>query len=323
MSWQVVAYDLFNVLIYPGIVFLIALALFYQWVDRRVYARAQNRYGPHHTGPRGLFQPLADMIKLLAKEDIEPSAVDKMIFRATPILLLTLVFTALFMVPITGFSSLVSFEGDLIFLIFLMTLFAIMAFLAGWGSTNRFSLVGGMRAALQTLGYEVPLAVSFIGPAILAGTLSVSNIVKWQATDGFWSILLNPLGFVIAIIGIIAVIECVPFDIPEAETEIVAGWQTEFSGRKLGLLRLTHDLELVFVSGLVVALFLGGPTGPISLIPGIIWFIIKTIIIVFIIAYIRAQFARFRIDQMVSGSWKYLVPLAILQIVILQLYLMI
>jgi NADH-quinone oxidoreductase subunit H len=180
-----------------------------------------------------------------------------------------------------------------------------------------------MRAALQTLGYEVPLAISFIGPAILAGTLSVSNIVAWQATKGFWGIILNPIGFGIVIIGIIAVIERVPFDIPEAETEIVAGWQTEFSGRKLGLLRLAHDLELVFVSGLVVALFLGGPTGPISLIPGIIWFIIKTIVIVFIIAYIRAQFARFRIDQMVGGSWKYLVPLSILQIVILQLYLMI
>jgi NADH-quinone oxidoreductase subunit H len=322
MSWQVVAYDLFSVLIYPGIVFLVALALFYQWVDRRVYARAQNRYGPHHTGPRGLFQPLADLIKLLAKEDIEPLAVDKMIFRAAPILLLTLAFTALFLVPISGIPAIVSFEGDLIFLIFIMTIFAILAFLAGWGSTNRFSLVGGMRAALQTLGYEVPLAVSFIGPAILAGTLSVSNIVKWQATEGLWNILLNPLGFGIVIVGIIAVIECVPFDIPEAETEIVAGWQTEFSGRKLGLLRLAHDLELVFVSGLVVALFLGGPTGPISLIPGVIWFIIKTIIIVIIIAFIRAQFARFRIDQMVSGSWKFLVPLSILQIVILQLYLM-
>jgi NADH-quinone oxidoreductase subunit H len=262
------------------------------------------------------------MIKLLAKEDIEPSAVDKMIFRAAPIFLLTLVFTALFMVPINGISAIVSFEGDLIFLIFVMTLFAILAFLAGWGSTNRFSLVGGMRAALQTLGYEVPLAVSFIGPAILAGTLSVSSIVAWQASDGFWSILLNPLGFIIVIIGIIAVIECVPFDIPEAETEIVAGWQTEFSGRKLGLLRLAHDLEIVFVSGLVAALFLGGPTGPIPWIPGIIWFIVKTIIIVVSIGFIRAQFARFRIDQMVSGSWKYLVPLSILQIVILQLYLM-
>ncbi len=321
MAWEVALYNLFSVLIYPGVVFLVALALIYQWVDRRFFAKLQNRYGPNYTGPIGILQPLADLMKLLAKEDIEPSAVDKHLFRAVPILILTLPLAALFMVPITESSALVSFEGDLIFIIFIMTLVAILAFLGGWGSTNMFSTLGGMRAALQTLGYEVPMAVSFIGPAILAGSLSISKIVEWQASQGFWTILLNPLGFGIVIVAFLAELERIPFDIPEAETEIVAGWQTEFSGRKLALIRLAFDLELVLASGLAAALFLGGPTGPIPSIPGVVWFIIKTLVIVLIIAYLRALFARFRIDQMVSGSWRYLVPLSILQIVILELLL--
>jgi len=322
MAWEIALYNLFSVLVYPGIVFLIVISLFYQWVDRRFFAKLQNRYGPLYTGPKGMLQPLADLIKLLAKEDIEPSAVDRPLFRAVPVLLLTLALTALFIVPVTGTIALVSFEGDLIFLIFIMSLVAILAFLGGWGSTNMFSTIGGMRAALQSLGYEVPMAISFIGPAIMAGSLSVSRIVQWQSSpSGYWAILLNPLGFGIVITAFLAELERIPFDIPEAETEIVAGWQTEFSGRKLALIRLAFDLELVLASGLTVALFLGGPTGPIPYIPGIVWFIIKTLIVVLIFSNLRALFARFRIDQMVSGSWKYLVPLSILQIVILELLL--
>ena len=193
--------------------------------------------------------------------------------------------------------------------------------MGGWSSTNRFSTLGGLRAAIQTLGFEVPLALAFIGPAILAQSLSISEIVRWQAEHGLWAIALNPLGFCIAIVALLAELERIPFDIPEAETEIVAGWQTEYSGRKLALLRFTFDLKLILAAGLITALFLGGPTGPISIIPGVIWFLIKATIIVLIFSNLRALFARFRIDQMVSGSWKYLVPLAIFQIIILQLIL--
>ncbi|MEM3004052.1 MAG: complex I subunit 1 family protein [Candidatus Bathyarchaeia archaeon] len=322
MAWEVAAYRLFSILVYPGIAFMVAIALFYQWVDRRFFARLQNRYGPIYTGPAGVLQPLADLIKLLAKEDIEPEAVDRHIFRAVPIMLLTLALTALFLVPISGPSALVRFEGDLIFMIFIISAIAILAFLGGWGSTNMFSTIGGMRAALQSLGYEIPLAVSLVGPAIMAGSLSISRIVEWQSsTSGYWTILLNPLGFGIVIVAFLAELERIPFDIPEAETEIVAGWQTEFSGRKLALIRLAFDLELVIASGLVAALYLGGPTGPIPSIPGVFWFILKTLLVVMLLANLRALFARFRIDQMVGGSWRYLVPLAILQIVILEIIL--
>jgi NADH-quinone oxidoreductase subunit H len=317
MALESALMNLFNVLVYPGVVFLIVLSLFYQWVDRRFYARLQNRFGPIYTGPAGILQPLADLIKLLSKEDIEPSAADKPFFRAVPIMIVALPITALLVIPVTGTYSIINFEGDLIFIIFIMTIVAMLAFLGGWASTNMFSTLGGVRAALQTLGYEVPMAISFMGPAILAQSLSISKIVMWQWSNGVWTILLNPLGFAIVIIAFLAELERIPFDIPEAETEIVAGWQTEYSGRKLALIRLAFDLELVLSSGLAVALFLGGPTGPI--LPGIFWFIVKTIILVLIISGLRALFARFRIDQMVSGCWRYLVPLSIIQIIILEL----
>lgn len=313
--------DFFGLLLFPGLVFLFALAWFFEWLDRRFFARLQNRYGPLYTGSHGLLQPLADFIKLLAKEDIEPSAADKPLFRSVPILLLAMPLTALFLVPMGGVRAFINFEGDLIFTIFIMSLLAVMAFLGGWSSTNRFSALGGLRAAMQTLGYEVPLAIVLIGPAIVARSLSISGIVEWQAVHGVWMIALTPVGFGIAILATLAELEKVPFDIPEAETEIVAGWQTEFSGRKLALMRLAMDMELVLAAGLITALFLGGPSGPIAVIPGVIWFLIKSTVVVLVLSNLRALFARFRVDQMIRGSWKYLVPLAILQIVILQLLL--
>ena len=313
--------DIIGLLIFPGLAFLLALAWFYEWLDRKFFARLQNRYGPLYTGSHGLLQPLADFIKLLAKEDIEPTAVDKPLFRGVPILILALPLTALFLIPMSGVNAFVHFEGDLIFTIFIMSLLAIMAFLGGWSSTNRFSTLGGLRAAMQTLGYEVPLAIVLIGPAIVARSLSITKIVEWQVVNGIWMIALAPIGFGITILAMLAELEKVPFDIPGAETEIVAGWQTEFSGRKLALMRLALDIELVLAAGLTTALFLGGPSGPIALIPSVVWFLIKSTVVVLILSNLRALFARFKIDQMISGSWKYLVPLAILQIVILQLLL--
>ena len=171
------------------------------------------------------------------------------------------------------------------------------------------------------MGYEVPLTVSLIGPAIAAGSLSITRIVEWQAATGLWTIFLQPIGFSIALICMLAEIEVIPFDIPEAETELVAGWQTEYSGRKLALIRLSHDVEVVLATGLMVALYLGGPAG---LHPslGILWFLLKTIALLFVISNLRALFARFRIDQMVSGCWKYLVPLSIIQIIAVEFMLM-
>ncbi|MCD6446176.1 NADH-quinone oxidoreductase subunit H [Candidatus Bathyarchaeota archaeon] len=311
-----------QILIFPGILFLFCLAFFYEWVDRKFAARLQNRYGPLFTGPSGILQPIADFFKLLSKEDIVPKAVDKILFTLTPLIYSFLPLAAMFFIPILSQTSLLAFEGDLIFVMFLFTIIVITVFLAGYGSMSRFSIIGGVRAALQMLGYEIPMGLALIGPAIAAKSLSISKITQWQISNWNWFIWLQPLGFIILIICMLAELEFVPFDIPEAETEIVAGWRTEFSGRKLALLRLGHDLELVLASALVASLYLGGAqplwSTPIF-IACPITFIIKTVCLVLLFSLLRAVFARFRIDQMISGMWKYLVPLAILQIILIEL----
>lgn len=308
---------LLEILLFPGFLFLIALAFFYEWVDRKFFARLQNRYGPLYTGPSGLLQPFADFIKLLSKEDITPEAADKFMFSCAPLFLLSFPLLALFLVPITGLKALISFEGDLIFLMFLFTLIAVTVFMAGWSSVNRFSTVGGMRAAFQMLGYEIPLTLVMVGPAIAARTLSISQIVGWQVYNAAWFIWLQPLGFAVFVLCLLAELEFIPFDIPEADTEIVAGWSTEFSGRKLALIRLGKDVELVLAASLITSLFLGGSHSSLPIL-AIAFFLLKTTLAVVFLTTLRALFARFRIDQMIVGAWKYLIPIAILQMVLIQ-----
>jgi NADH-quinone oxidoreductase subunit H len=309
--------SMLEILVFPGAIFLFVLAFFYEWVDRKFFARVQNRYGPLHTGPSGILQPLADFLKLLSKEDITPHASDKLMFILAPIFFLALPLTTLFVIPILSQTSLVAFEGDLIFILFAFTLIIITVFLAGWSSINRFSTIGSMRAVLQMLGYEIPMGLVTVGTAIAAKSLSISRIVEWQSLN-FWLILLQPLGFAIFTMCLLAELHLTPFDIPEAETEIVAGWRTEFSGRKLALLRLGKDLELVLASALITSLYLGG-SQQFWLIPPIVIFLVKTTFAVMLLSLLRALFARFRIDQMLSGMWKYLLPLATLQIILIQL----
>ena len=308
---------LLEILLFPGFLFLIALAFFYEWVDRKFFARLQNRYGPLYTGPSGLLQPFADFIKLLSKEDITPEAADKFMFSCAPLFLLSFPLLALFLVPITGLKALISFEGDLIFLMFLFTLIAVTVFMAGWSSVNRFSTVGGMRAAFQMLGYEIPMTLVMVGPAIAARTLSISQIVGWQVYNAAWFIWLQPLGFAVFVLCLLAELEFIPFDIPEADTEIVAGWSTEFSGRKLALIRLGKDVELVLAASLITSLFLGGSHSSLPIL-AIAFFLLKTTLAVVFLTTLRALFARFRIDQMIVGAWKYLIPVAILQMVLIQ-----
>jgi len=309
---------LIEILLFPGFLFFIALAFFYEWVDRKLLAKLQNRYGPLYTGPSGLLQPFADFIKLLSKEDITPKAADKFMFSCTPLLILSFPLFALFLIPVTGLTAPINFEGDLIFLMFLFTLIAVTIFIAGWSSVNRFSTIGGVRAAFQMLGYEIPLTLVMVGPAIAARTLSISQIVGWQTHNVTWFIWLQPLGFAIFVLCLQAELEFIPFDIPEANTEIVAGWSTEFSGRKLALIRLGKDVELVLAASLITSLFLGGPNSSLPIL-AIGFFLLKTTLVVVLLTTLRALFARFRVDQMIGGAWKYLLPLAILQIILVQL----
>jgi NADH-quinone oxidoreductase subunit H len=263
------------------------------------------------------LQPFADFLKLLSKEDIVPAVCDRVLFTAAPIIYLALPLTALFVMPIASNTAIAAFEGDLIFILFIFALMIITVFLGGWSSRNRYSQLGGARAMLQMMSFEIPLALALSGPAIAAKSLSISAISMWQGSST-WLILLQPIGFVVLVICLMAELETAPFNIPESESEVVAGWRTEFSGRKFALIRLGKNLELVLASALIAALYLGG-IQDLYFVPAVVVFLIKTIAVVLLISFLRAIFARLRLDQSIAGMWKYLLPLAILQIILVEL----
>jgi len=304
-------------LVYPGILFLFIYSTFCEWFDRKVYARLQNRMGPTHTGRFGLLQPIADFFKLMAKEDIVPEAADKGFFNALPAFGLAVVSTAALLLPVWNFDlarpTLTSFPGDIIVLLYLLSLPTLILFLAAWSSTNLFSTIGGARVLTMLFGYEVPLFLAILSPALLAGSWRLAEIAAfYQARPVL--LLANLLGFVVALIAVQAKLERTPFDIPHAETEIVGGTFTEYSGKKLALFRLTFDIEMVVASGLLAAVFLGGFPG--GALIGFVHFVVKTLFVIFLLSLIRALTARIRVDQVISFAWKILAPLAVIQILV-------
>ena len=302
-------------LVYPGLVFLFVYSTFCEWFDRKVYARLQNRMGPTHTGRFGLLQPIADFVKLLAKEDVVPAAADKGLFSVLPAIGLAVVATAGLLLPVWNFDLAVptwtSFPGDIIVILYLLSLPTLVLFLAAWSSTNLFSTIGGARVLTMLFGYEVPLFLAVLSPAILPDSWRLAEIAAFYQARPLL-ILPNLLGFVVAVIAVQAKLERTPFDIPHAETEIVGGTFTEYSGKKLALFRLTFDIELVVASGLLATVFLGGFPG--GALVGFAHFLVKTLFVVFLLSLIRALTARIRVDQVVSFAWKVLAPLAVLQL---------
>ena len=301
-------------LIFPGFIFLLALALFFDWFERKVAARMQNRMGPTYTGPLGILQPVADYIKLLTKEDVIPRQVNKLLFTLTPVLAFSLFVFAMFFIPIDGSNVILnsSFEGDLILVIVLITIANFALFLSGWSSTNPYSGIGATRILTQFLGYDIPVIILALGPAFLAKSLSFVAIAAKQTIP---FALLIPWSFALFIIALQAELEKDPFDIPHAETEIVGGYETEFSGRKLAFIKLSEDFQFLIGAALVTELFLGGPFGPVLFGPpeiwGAIWSVAKTLGVIFILEYIGNVSARLRIDQVVHSNWKIFIPLAL------------
>ena len=301
------------IVLFPGFLFLLVYALLLEFVDRKLLARMQNRVGPP------LLQPLADLVKVLAKETIDPQGIDRKAFDTTPLLAFAAVLTAFLYVPVIGASPL-AFEGDLVLVLYLLTLPTIALFLLGWLSRNVFATVGGVRAVTQLFIYEVPFFLALLAPAIMAGSWSLSAIVAWQQSH-LWFAILQPIGFVVAIITLQAKLERTPFDIPEAETEIVAGPWTELTGRRLALMRLTMDSSLVVGSAVIAAVFLGGPALPWAVDPpwlaallGFGLFLAKTLALLLVLAAIRAATGRLRIDQLNNIGWKYLASAAMIQV---------
>ena len=301
--------------VYPGLLFLFVYSTFCEWFDRKVYARFQNRMGPTHTGRFGVLQPIADFFKLMAKEDVVPDAADKRLFSVLPVIGLAVVSTAGLLLPVWNFDlanpGWTSFSGDIIVILYLLSLPTLILFLAAWSSTNLFSTIGGARVLTMLFGYEVPLFLAVLSPAILADSWRLAEIAAFYQAKPLL-LLTNILGFFIALVAVQAKLERTPFDIPHAETEIVGGTFTEYSGKKLALFRLTFDIEMVVASGLLAAVFLGGFPG--GAVVGFIHLVVKTLFIIFLLSLLRALTSRIRIDQVVSFAWKYLAPLAVLQL---------
>ncbi len=300
--------SLIYIFIFPGFIFLGAYGLFIEYIDRKLYARFQNRVGPPW------FQPLADFIKLIGKEGIIPAKADKGVFKILPAFAVASVSCVILYLPVWNITALFSFKSDLIVVLYLLTIPTLTFFMAGWSSVSLYATLGAVRTITQLFAYEVPLFMALLGPALLADSWSVSEIAAFYYKNPLLS-LVNIPGFIVAVIAMQGKLERVPFDIPDAETEIVAGFFTEYSGRFLAMFRLGIDIELVVLVSLVSAVFIPFfVTSDFFL--GILVYLIKTLFLVFILSLIRSLMARIRIEQMINFCWKFLAPVAIAQILI-------
>lgn len=300
--------SLYHIFIFPGILFLVILGFVAEFYDRKLYAVFQNRVGPPW------YQPVADFLKLVSKENIIPEEADPQVFKLMPVFSMTAVVTAFLYIPAWNTRALFSFSGDIIVVLYLLTIPTLTLFLGGWYSRSVYATIGAMRSLIQLFAYEIPLMASILASALLADTWSLSGMaVFYSRHPWLWSA--NIIGFAISTLTLMGKLEKGPFDIPEAETEIVAGSLTEYSGRLLGFFRLAMNMELVVGSSLLAAVFLpfGLNSDPLV---GFALYILKVFLIVSMISLFRTVFARLRIDQMLRLCWKYIAPLAFLQVII-------
>ena len=291
-----------TLLLFPAGLFVMGNGLAYLWVDRKLVAQYQNRIGPRW------FQPLADIVKLLSKEEIVPHGIDARLFNGLPLLALACALTAALYVPLAGLQPALSFPGDLIVTVYLLSVVTMSLALAGANTADRFSLIGAVRTLTQLFSYEAPFMFALLGPAIVAGSWQISEINSFAGQH--WIILTQPIGFVVALIGLMGKLELPPFDAPEAETEIVSGALTEYSGRGLALFKIGRDVELVLGLTLVAAFYLGGLSNPLE-------FLLKTLFLLLLTAGLQSLFARLRIDQTVGLWWRVGAILALVQLLVI------
>lgn len=297
--------------------FVLINVLFLIWLERKVSAAIQNRVGPLYVGPKGLLQTMADAIKLLSKEDIVPSGADRWVFALAPIVMFAPALMVFVVLPF-GPNAIVRDLNIGVLYVAVLTSFTVIAFLmAGWGSNNKWSMLGAMRSGAQLVSYEVPLALSVIGVVMLAGSLRLGDIIDVQRA-GLPFIILQPLGFLVYAVAALAELNRAPFDLPEAEQELVAGFNTEYSGMRWSFFFLAEYANLLSASGIAATLFLGGWSGP--FLPPFVWFMLKTYLFIFIAMWIRWTVPRLRVDQLMELGWKVLIPLGLLNILITGIY---
>lgn len=292
-------------------------ALFLVWLERKVAGHIQLRPGPKEVGPFGLLQTIVDGLKLVGKELITPRNVDKKLFILAPVLVFTPVLVPFIVLPFSKSLPLNDMNIGLLVIFSFSTINVLAILIGGWGSNNKYSLLGAIRSVSQNIAYEIPLLLAVLSVVLMTRTLQMSKIVEAQSS--LWFFIIQPLAALIYFICATAETNRAPFDIPEAESELVAGFHTEFSGMRFGLFFLAEYTNIFIVSAVATTLFLGGWQGPFGIslgIPGVIWFLVKTYLLVFIIMWFRWTYPRLRFDQLMNFSWKVLIPLALANLVI-------
>jgi NADH-quinone oxidoreductase subunit H len=294
------------------------------WMERKIIARMQDRYGPNRVGPFGLLQTVADAIKLLSKEDIVPARVDKIIWALSPIVVLAAALMAWAVIPWSPGVVPSDLNVGVLFLLSMGSLPVIGVVMAGWGSNNKYALLGGMRSAAQLVSYEIPGVLAALVPVMLAGTMSLTGIVQVQESGAIlpnWWFVFTPwgfIGFIIFLISGIAETNRTPFDLIEAESELAAGFHTEYSGMRFALFFLAEYANVFAVSAIGATLFLGGWGGPLPFLPsfgpGILFFLGKTFFMVFVFMWIRSTLPRLRYDQLMNFAWKRLLPAGLINV---------
>ncbi len=284
------------------------------WAERRLLARFQSRRGPNRWGPWGVLQPIADLLKLLIKEDIIPHAADRVAFTLVPIIMLMALLLSLAVLPFAKSAYLVNLNIGVLYIVAVSSITTIAIFMAGWSSANKYAMFGAMRGVAMLISYEIPLVLSLVGVVLIAGSMSLVSVVEAQTIP---FIIVQPLGALIFMLGISAELNRTPFDILEAESEIIAGYHTEYSGIKFALIQAAEMAGVLAASGFLATLFLGGWSGPfLSGQLGALWFLAKLGFFVFLFIWIRATFPRLRIDQIMAFAWKFLLPLALINIAV-------
>jgi NADH-quinone oxidoreductase subunit H len=296
-----------------GILFVVLnLAALLIWIERRLLALWQDRYGPNRVGPFGILQPLADAIKLFAKEDWIPPFADKVVFLLAPAIAVLTVLLSFAVIPVS--PGVVVSDSNIALLFFLgMSSFGVYSVvLGGWASDNKYSLLGGLRAAAQMLGYEVFMGLSLMGVVLLAGSFNLSDIVNAQKK--LWFVVPQFLGFVLFLIAGVAETRRLPFDLPEAESELIAGFHSEYSGMKFGMFFMGEYMGITLISAMITILFLGGWLGPV--LPPVVWFVVKTGFFLCLFILLRAALPRPRFDQLMNWGWKLMLPLSLANLLV-------
>jgi NADH-quinone oxidoreductase subunit H len=282
------------------------------WVERRLLALWQDRYGPNRVGPFGLLQVLADTIKILTKEDWIPPFADKPVFVLAPAIVMITVLLTFAVVPVAPGIVIANLNIGLLFFLAMSSLGVYSVVLAGWSSDSKYSLLGAMRASAQMLSYEVFMGLSLMGVVIQAGSFNLADIVEAQRK--LWFVIPQFLGFVLFLIAATAEMRRLPFDLPEAESELVAGFHTEYSGMKFGMFFVGEYLGVVLISAIVTVLFLGGWLGP--ALPPLLWFFIKLFALIGFFILLRAALPRPRFDQLMAWGWKLMLPLTLANLLV-------